>query len=94
MGGDNTSSSIYDQTVDYSKVPTDDTYVLWKYTQATMWLNRKVKETVEMDIYEYNHVIDFTERIRFRGNEYYLSSNKISQTTRELKQTVTLVRWY
>lgn len=94
MGGDNTSWSIYDQTVDYSKVPTDDTYVLWKYTQATMWLNRKVKETVEMDIYEYNHVIDFTERIRFRGNEYYLSSNKISQTTRELKQTVTLVRWY
>lgn len=86
--------SNYDQLIDFSKVPTDDKDVLLKYTKAVMWLNRKVRETVEMDIYEYNHVVDFTERVRFRGNEYYLSSNKISQTTRELKQTVTLVRWY
>lgn len=86
--------SNYDQLIDFSKVPTDDKDVLLKYTKAVMWLNRKVRETVEMDIYEYDHVVDFTERVRFRGNEYYLSSNKISQTTRELKQTVTLVRWY
>lgn len=86
--------SNYDQLIDFSKVPTDDKDVLLKYTKAVMWLNRKVRETVEMDIYEYDHVVDFTERIKFRGNEYYLSSNKISQTTRELKQTVTLVRWY
>lgn len=86
--------SNYDQLIDFPKVPTDDKDVLLKYTKAVMWLNRKVRETVEMDIYEYNHVIDFIERVRFRGNEYYLSSNKIIQTTRELKQTVTLVRWY
>lgn len=86
--------SNYDQLIDFFKVPTDDKDVLLKYTKAVMWLNRKVRETVEMDIYEYDHVVDFTERVRFRGNEYYLSSNKISQTTRELKQTVTLVRWY
>ena len=47
-----------------------------------------------MDIYNYGHVVDFSERVRFRGHEYYLVSNAVSQTTRELKQSVQLVRWY
>ena len=87
-------SSSYDSSIDYNQFPTDDVYFLRKYTNAIKWLNRKIKETVVMDIYDYGHVIDFTERVIFNGAEYYLSSNKITQTTNELKQNVTLVRWY
>ena len=41
-----------------------------------------------------NPAVDFSERVRFRGHEYYLVSNAVSQTTKELKQSVQLVRWY
>ncbi len=39
-------------------------------------------------------VVDFTERIRFNGNEYFLVSNNISFTPRKLIQKLQLVRWY
>ncbi|ORT99033.1 hypothetical protein D081_2212 [Anaerovibrio sp. JC8] len=76
------------------EVPTSDTDKLEAYLSELKWLNRKVKETVTMDIYNYGHVIDFSERVRFRKHEYYLVSNTVSQTTRELKQSIQLVRWY
>lgn len=47
-----------------------------------------------MDIYNYNHVVDFTDAIIFKGNNYYLDSNTISQTPTELKQSIQLVRWF
>ena len=76
------------------EVPTSDRDKLKAYLNELKWLNRKIKETVTMDIYNYGHVVDFSERVRFRGHEYYLVSNAVSQTTRELKQSVQLVRWY
>lgn len=75
-------------------MPTSDRDKLSAYLNDLKWLNRKIKETVTMDIYNYGHVVDFSERVRFRGHEYYLVSNAVSQTTRELKQSVQLVRWY
>ncbi len=75
-------------------VPTTDKSVMNSYLNELKWLNRRIKETVSMDIYNYSHVIDFSERVRFKGNEYYLQSNNITQTTKELKQSITLVRWY
>ena len=75
-------------------VPTTDKSVINSYLNDLKWLNRRIKEVVTMDIYNYNHVIDFTERVRFKGNEYYLQSNNITQTTKELKQSIILVRWY
>ena len=75
-------------------VPTNDKSVMNSYLNELKWLNRKIKETVSMDIYNYNHVIDFSERVKFKGNTYFLQSNNITQTTKELKQSITLVRWY
>ena len=74
--------------------PVEEDSILRELTTEIKWLNRRIKETITMDIYNYSHVLDFTERIAFRGHEYYLVSNRISRTVRELKQTVTMVRWY
>lgn len=74
--------------------PVEEDSILEELANEIKWLNRKIKETVTLDIYNYNHVVDFTERIKFRGQEYYLVSNIIKQTVRELKQTVTMARWY
>ena len=74
--------------------PVEEDSILEELANEIKWLNRKIKETVTLDIYNYNHVVDFTERIKFRGQEYYLVSNIIKQTVRELKQSVTMARWY
>lgn len=63
-------------------------------TAEIEWLNRKTQETITMDVYNYGHVIDFTEKIILDGATYFLMSNNISRTPRELKQSVQLVRWY
>ena len=83
-----------DSLIEAVNVPTENKDIINRYLAELKWLNRKIRETVSMDIYNYYHVIDFTEKVKFRGHEYYLVSNTISQTTRELKQSVQLVRWY
>ena len=98
MGGANygdvkNNNSSYN-FIDDAGFPVEDDGYLKELTNELKWLNRRIKETVSMDVYLADHVVDFTERVRFRGNEYYLQSNTISQTTRELKQSITLVRWY
>ena len=39
-------------------------------------------------------IVDFTERIRFDGNEYFLMSNSVELNPRSLKQTIKMTRWY
>lgn len=71
-------------------------------TQAIEWLNRKVQETVTVEVHanirdgvpDVDHIVDFTERIRFDGNEYFLVSNAVELTPRSLKQTIKMTRWY
>ncbi len=64
-------------------------------TQQLIWLNRKVEETVTMDVYDVNHVIDFDDKISINGVIYYLKSNNILQNEHIInKQSLTLVRWY
>lgn len=71
-------------------------------TQAIEWLNRKVQETVTVEIHanirdgvpDVEHIVDFTERIRFDGNEYFLVSNSVELTPRRLRQVVKMTRWY
>ena len=49
---------------------------LWILTKAIEWLNRKVQETVTVEIQanirngvlDVEHIVDFTERIKFDGN--------------------------
>ena len=79
------------ETID---IPTTDETTLNYYLNELKNLNRKIKEVITMDIYNYSHVVDFTDAITFKGNNYYLDSNTISQTPTELKQSVQLVRWY
>lgn len=80
--------------IDEANFPVEESDILKRLTKELKWLNRRIKETVSMDIYNYGHALDFFEKIRFNGHDYFLVSNEISQTTRELKQSITIVRWY
>ena len=75
-------------------VASRDKGTLIALTKAIEWLNRKTEERISMDIWQYSHVIDFTDRIIYNGNVYYLESNTISRSPRELKQSIEIVRWY
>ena len=75
---------------------------LKELTQAILWLNRKTQETVTLEVFaniqdgvpDVGHIADFTERLRFEGNEYFLQSNAVELTPRSLKQTIKMARWY
>lgn len=69
---------------------------------ALRWLHRRIEETVTVDLTsrivdgvpEINHIVDFTERVKLDGAEYFLVSNQISFTPRKLIQKLSLIRWY
>lgn len=69
---------------------------------ALRWLHRRTEETVTVDLIskivdgmpEINHIVDFTDRVKLDGAEYFLVSNNISFTPRKLIQKLTLIRWY
>ena len=64
-------------------------------TSWLKWLNRKIRETVTMEIYDLEHVLDFSDLITFEGKNYHLQSNIIEKNERIVnKQTVSIVRWY
>lgn len=89
-------SSLYGTALFDTDFPVakSDTGMLMTLTKAIEWLNRKTEETISMDIWQYDHVIDFMDRVVYNGNTYYLESNQITRTPGELKQTVQLIRWY
>ena len=82
--------------------PVRELNLLRELTSDLLWLNRKIEETVTVDLIskiidgvpKINHIVDFTQRIKFNGAEYYLVSNKISFTPRKLIQKLQLIRWY
>lgn len=82
--------------------PVRELDLLMTLTEELLWLNRKVQETVNVDLIAkvYNgvpsiqHIVDFTERIMFDGAEYFLVSNRITFTPRKLIQKLQLIRWY
>ena len=68
---------------------------LIEITNAIKDLNRKTKETVTLTLYDYEHLIDFNDRIALYGNEYFLVSNTLTTTPHVRdQQSLTLVRWY
>ena len=103
-------SSYYDEDGAYvpfsslidTEFPVIGDEYLWILTKAIEWLNRKVQETVTIEIHanirdgvpDVEHIVDFTERIRFDGNEYFLVSNSVELNPRSLKQTIKMTRWY
>jgi hypothetical protein len=63
-------------------------------TEQIVWLNRKIEETVTVDVYDYPHVIDFNDRIIFGGNVYYLRANTFTKNEKIVnRQSLELVRW-
>lgn len=85
-----------------SEFPVKGKDYLLLLTKAMWWLDRKTQETVTLDIHarikggvpDIRHIVDFTERIRFEGNEYFLVSNTVELTPRSLRQTIKMTRWY
>lgn len=85
-----------------TEFPVKGEQYLWILTQAIEWLNRKTQETVTLEVHarildgvpDVDHIVDFTERIRFDGHEYFLQSNAVELTPRSLKQTIKMTRWY
>lgn len=97
LGGkypDNSGENYQGAALFDTSFPISDTATLKKLTKDIEWLNRKTEEKVSMDIWQYPHLIDFTDKILFNGAAYFLESNQVTQTPRELKQTVTMIRWY
>ena len=95
-----------DDTLPYSSLidsefPVVGADYLQTLTRAIEWLNRKTQETVTVEIRariqngipDIDHIVDFTERIRFEGHEYFLQSNTVELTPRLLRQTIKMVRW-
>jgi len=82
--------------------PIRDADIKKELNNALRWLHRKVQETVTVDLISpvnngiptINHIVDFTERVKFDGNEYFLVSNNFSFTPRKLIQKLQLIRWY
>lgn len=68
---------------------------LEEVTGMLKWLNRRIRETVTMEVHKFDHVVDFLDAVTFEGNTYYLQTNSIEAHERlENKQTLSLVRWY
>ena len=91
----------YSSLID-TEFPVVGTEYLRALTREIEWLNRKTQETVTLEIRarirsgvpDIDHIVDFTERIRFEGHEYFLQSNTVELTPRLLRQTIKMVRWY
>lgn len=99
-GNSNTySSSEKNDTLPFS---IEDSSLNNKYfKEISEYCNQRIKETVTLDlitsvnngISEYKHIIDFRDKIILAGCEYYLVSNNVSISPKELKQSLVLVRW-
>ena len=94
---DNGLSAIVDDSF-----PVKETEFKSELNSDLRWLHRKIEETVTVDLIspvkngvpDINHIVDFTERVKFNGAEYFLVSNRISFTPRKFIQKLQLIRWY
>ena len=99
--GDDDDGPKYESLID-TEFPVIGEDYLWELTKAIEWLNRKTQETVTVEVVanvrsgvpDVKHIVDFTERIKFNGSEYFLVSNVVELTPRSLRQTIKMTRWY
>ena len=81
--------------------PVRELDLIERLTDDLKWLNRKIQVTVTVDLIskiengvpDLKHIVDFTERVKLDGYEYFLVSNNIRFTPRSLIQSLQLVRW-
>ena len=88
-GGGGHRKSIYD-----GSFPVQGEDFLKQLCNELLDMDRNIEETVKLDVYHYGHMIDFNDLITLDGKEYHLESNEITQTPREMKQSLTLIRWF
>ncbi len=87
--------TVYGLAMIDTSFPVDGQEMLEFLTQQIMWLDRKTEESVTLDIYDYQHLIDFNDKIVWHGNTYYLRSNTAIKNENIVnKQTLEFVRWY
>lgn len=94
---------VFDENTitDFPLNDTDGGLTLGEIAAELNAYDRCIQETLQIELVEpvvdgkptMTHIVDFLERVKFRGNEYYLERNEIARTTREIKQTITAVRW-
>ena len=85
-----------------SSFPVRDRNLQTTLQSALRWLHRRTEETATVDLIsriddgvpEITHIVDFTDRVKLDGAEYFLVSNQISFTPRKLIQKLNLIRWY
>jgi hypothetical protein len=92
--GSGDGNSLYGAALFDTEFPVKGADTLIQLTKDIEWLNRKTEETLSMTIWHYGHLIDFTDKIVYHGNTYYLESNQITRTPGELKQDIQIIRWY
>lgn len=84
-----------------TEFPVDDTMAA-KAIAEIRFMNQKIKETVTIDIVPpvsysvpaYQHIVDFTDKILYKGNLYYLLSNSVTFTPTAHRQTIRIQRWF
>ena len=91
---DTGGAKLYGKALIDTEFPIKERAMLQTLTDEINAMDGMTEKTVSMTICQYNHSIDFTDRITFRGEQYYLRSNNLVKNTRERSQSVVLVRWY
>lgn len=91
---DTDGAKLYGKALIDTEFPIKERAMLQTLTDEINAMDGMTEKTVSMTIYQYNHAIDFTDRITFRGEQYYLRSNNLVKNTRDRSQSVVLVRWY
>ena len=85
-----------------SSIAVEDAAMRQAIYDEMKWMDRKVREEVQLDIVDniaggvhtIRHIFDFFTRYRLDGKEYFLMSNNVTLTPRSFIQTLRLVRWY
>lgn len=72
--------------------PVCDNASLQMIADALMWLNNKIEKTVTLESYD-ETIFDFSSRILWQGEEYFLVSNNISHEPEKFVQKVEMIRW-
>lgn len=84
-----------------SSLPKSDPSLLQLFADEIRAYNRSIQETISLNVVspvvngkiKDTHIIDFTDRILYRGNTYYLESNTVTLNTSSFTQALTFTRW-
>ncbi len=99
--------SFHDDTSNLSGIlqespfPILDEHLIERYYNEIVAHYGRVQETLQIDLKPVvvggkigiEHIIDFTDQVRYMGNTYFLVSNEVKSDSRSFTESLTLVRW-